>query len=106
MREKTSDDVAIVLVGNKCDMTQERVVSSEVGQRKADSLGVKYFETSTKENSNITETFEALLDSMMPEDDQNRRREDAQSHAEQTTVNLGDTESAVVSREQPSCAQC
>ena len=65
-REKVSDDVAIILVGNKSDATRSRVVSTVEGSKLAQFLGVKYFETSSKENSNISEVFDALLGAMMP----------------------------------------
>lgn len=65
-RENTSDDVAIVLVGNKSDIAGTRVVSTEEGNRVAHSLGVAYFETSMKENTNIREVIDALLEAMMP----------------------------------------
>lgn len=64
-REVTPEDVAIVLVGNKSDMISERAVSKEDCLRKAQSMGTKYMETSTKDNTNIKETFELLLESML-----------------------------------------
>ena len=43
----------MVLVGNKCDMEDERVISFERGKQLADSLGLEFFETSAKENVNV-----------------------------------------------------
>ena len=42
-----------MLVGNKCDMEDERVISFERGRQLADSLGLEFFETSAKENINV-----------------------------------------------------
>ncbi len=52
----------MVLVGNKCDLTSARVISSEQAKAVADTLGMDYFETSAKDNINITRTFDALVD--------------------------------------------
>ena len=43
----------MILVGNKCDMEDERVISFERGKQLADQLGVEFFETSAKENINV-----------------------------------------------------
>ena len=47
------DNAQVVLVGNKCDMEDERVISFERGKQLADSLGLEFFETSAKENINV-----------------------------------------------------
>ena len=52
----------MILVGNKCDLTESRAVTTDEGQEIADSLGVQYFETSAKDNINIKQTFDALVD--------------------------------------------
>ena len=43
----------MILVGNKCDMEDERVISFERGKQLADSLGLEFFETSAKDNINV-----------------------------------------------------
>lgn len=52
----------MLLVGNKCDLTESRAVSTEEGNELAESLGIQYFETSAKDNINIKHTFDALVD--------------------------------------------
>ena len=49
-----------ILVGNKCDMLDEKVVSTEEGQKLADQYNIPFFETSAKENINIQEAFLTL----------------------------------------------
>lgn len=47
----------MILVGNKCDMEEERVVSQERGRQLAEQLGVEFYETSAKENINVKVFF-------------------------------------------------
>lgn len=47
------DNAQVILVGNKCDMEDQRVISFERGRQLADQLGVEFFETSAKENVNV-----------------------------------------------------
>ncbi|XP_070562474.1 ras-related protein Rab-3 isoform X1 [Ptychodera flava] len=56
------DNAQVILVGNKCDMEDERVVATERGKQLADQLGLEFFETSAKENINVKQTFERLVD--------------------------------------------
>ncbi|UJR28865.1 hypothetical protein I4U23_010088 [Adineta vaga] len=56
------DNAQVVLVGNKCDLEQDRAVTLERGQRLADQLGLEFFETSAKENVNVKAVFERLVD--------------------------------------------
>lgn len=51
------DNAQVILVGNKCDMEDERVISFERGKQLADQLGVEFFETSAKENINVKVGF-------------------------------------------------
>ncbi|XP_060529260.1 ras-related protein Rab-3 isoform X1 [Cylas formicarius] len=56
------DNAQVILVGNKCDMEDERVISFERGKQLAEQLGVEFFETSAKENINVKAVFERLVD--------------------------------------------
>ena len=50
-------DVCKVLVANKCDLEDERVVSKEEGQQLADEYGLPFFEASAKARINVNELF-------------------------------------------------
>ena len=45
----------MVLVGNKCDLEDERVVGKEVGQTLARNWGSTFLETSAKQKINVNE---------------------------------------------------
>ncbi|KAL7053708.1 hypothetical protein AAHC03_022683 [Spirometra sp. Aus1] len=59
------DNAQVVLVGNKSDLAAERAVSAERGRNLASSLGLKFFETSAKENINVKSVFELLVDMIL-----------------------------------------
>ncbi|KAK0395505.1 hypothetical protein QR680_001314 [Steinernema hermaphroditum] len=56
------ENAQVVLVGNKCDMEDERVISLDRGRQLADQLGLEFFETSAKENINVKAVFEKLVE--------------------------------------------
>ncbi|XP_069915207.1 ras-related protein Rab-3D [Oryctolagus cuniculus] len=58
------DNAQVILVGNKCDLEDERAVPAEDGRRLADDLGFEFFEASAKENINVRQVFERLVDSI------------------------------------------
>jgi Ras-related protein Rab-1A len=46
-----------ILVGNKCDLEKQRIVSKEEANEMAEKLGIKYIETSAKDTINIETLF-------------------------------------------------
>ncbi|KAM6918869.1 RAB3A, member RAS oncogene family, a [Xenentodon cancila] len=56
------DNAQVLLVGNKCDMDDERVVAAERGRQLSEQLGFEFFEASAKDNINVKQTFERLVD--------------------------------------------
>lgn len=56
------DNAQVILVGNKSDIQAERIISTERGQQLADQLGLEFFETSAKDNINVQEVFDRLVD--------------------------------------------
>jgi small GTP-binding protein len=53
---------AIVLVGNKSDLIQQREVSTEEGKAVADHHGIPFFEISAKTGANIHCSFDEIVD--------------------------------------------
>ena len=54
--------VFITLVGNKCDLEEERQVSTEEGSEFATRYGLNFFETSAKNTVNIEDIFKNSVD--------------------------------------------
>jgi len=61
LRVKEQDTVPFVLVGNKCDLENEREVSKERGEELAKQIGCKFMEASAKTATNATEAFYELV---------------------------------------------
>ena len=62
IRGEAPQNVVIFIAGNKIDMEEERKVKTEDGIKLADEYGFLFFETSAKNDININETFEDLVE--------------------------------------------
>ena len=50
--------VLMALIGNKCDLKENRAISTEEGQELADKYGILFYESSAKDGTNIKEIFQ------------------------------------------------
>ena len=57
IKENAPENAKLILVGNKCDLANERQVSYEEGEKKASDYNIKFFESSAKEGTNVKEFF-------------------------------------------------
>jgi len=60
IEQHASDSVQKILIGNKCDMTEDKVIDTNRGQELADEYGIKFFETSAKTDTNVKKAFIAI----------------------------------------------
>jgi Ras-related protein Rab-8A len=74
-----------ILIGNKCDWEEKRVVSTERGQALADELGISFLEVSAKSNINIDRAFYNLAADIKKRLVDNQKNEQASA-----AVNVGD----------------
>ncbi|CAN0008926.1 unnamed protein product [Phaeothamnion confervicola] len=74
-----------ILIGNKCDMNDEREVSTEDGAQLAAEYGIQFFETSAKNDINVEKGFITIAREV-----KNRLMHDgpAQGNQRQGNVNL------------------
>ncbi|KAF9428679.1 Ras- protein Rap-1b [Podila epigama] len=61
LRVKDTSSVPIVLVGNKCDLEEDRVVFRERGEQLSLRWGMPFFETSARQRIQVDEVFYALV---------------------------------------------
>ena len=60
IEKNANKNVLKVLIGNKTDLEEKRVITYHQGKEFADNYGLKYIETSAKKNLNVNEAFETL----------------------------------------------
>ncbi len=60
IEKNASDKVLKILIGNKCDLVDDREIKEEEGKAFALRNGMEYMETSAKMNTNVSEAFETL----------------------------------------------
>jgi len=61
LRVKDKDDVPMVLVGNKCDLTDQRVITTDQGEDLARKFGCAFLEASAKTRVNVEQIFHDLI---------------------------------------------
>jgi len=55
------EDFNLILIGNKCDLKDQRNVSEEEGLKEAEKYKIEYFEASAKEGINVEKSIDELL---------------------------------------------
>lgn len=84
VEQHATEGVNKILIGNKCDWEDKRVVSTEQGQALADELGIPFMEVSAKSNINVEKAFYSLAS-----DIKKRIVDTAKSDAPPTGVDVG-----------------
>jgi len=60
IEQHATESVNKILIGNKCDMVEKKVVDSARGKALADEYTIKFLETSAKNSINVEEAFITL----------------------------------------------
>ena len=66
------EKIKLILVGNKCDLNNERKVSIDKGQNLAKLYNIKFFEASAKEGTNVEELFSYIINEIYQENNPNK----------------------------------
>eukprot|EP01089_Gocevia_fonbrunei_P023206 TRINITY_DN9680_c0_g1_i1.p1 TRINITY_DN9680_c0_g1~~TRINITY_DN9680_c0_g1_i1.p1 ORF type:complete len:222 (-),score=41.22 TRINITY_DN9680_c0_g1_i1:86-751(-) len=81
-----TQDIAVILVGNKCDLSDKRCVSRDEGTKYADSNNLYFMETSAKDATNIDAAFTLLIKEIIK-----HQTMEASGVAEKGTITEGGT---------------
>ncbi|MBY8983369.1 MAG: GTP-binding protein [Candidatus Lokiarchaeota archaeon] len=58
--KELSGDVPFIIIGNKTDLSEERIIDEITIKNKVEEYGAEYYETSAKTNENVKKAFESL----------------------------------------------
>ena len=65
IKENAEEGVPIILVGNKKDLDEDRVVTFDDGSNLAKTFNYKYFEVSAKNDDGLEEAFTEVFESII-----------------------------------------
>lgn len=65
IEDYTTEKPVIVLVGNKSDLKENKIVTSRQCREFAQTLGCRYFESSAKDDINVKQTFDYIVDAIL-----------------------------------------
>lgn len=97
VRSERSNDVIIVLVGNKADLSDKRQVTLEEATATATDLGIMFMETSAKAGHNVKSLFKKIAMSLPGMESQNQTTDGQNTKIDVTLPN---------SNEVPEASQC
>lgn len=63
--KEANENASLILVANKCDIEDKRVISEDEGNKLAVENNISFVEASAKENINIKETFIKITEEVM-----------------------------------------
>ena len=75
LKNSSNSDITAILIGNKCDLSNERKVTTEEAQKKAKLLNMAFMETSALDGSNIDKAFSELVNNVYQKNKQNFNNE-------------------------------
>ena len=73
IEKNANKDVLKILIGNKCDLEEKRVITQKEGESFANSYGMKFFETSAKNDINVSEAFQMLARQLIEINTENKK---------------------------------
>ena len=82
LREKCKKNIKVILLGNKTDLEDKRVVSSEEGANFALENDYIYIETSCFKNTNVANAFETLIELTNIEMRKNQKEKEKEGNIE------------------------
>ena len=63
IQDNANANCAVIILGNKCDLEENRCISYEQAMEYANKNGLSYIETSAKEDINVVQAFDKVIES-------------------------------------------
>jgi len=96
--EHANEDVEKMILGNKCDMDENRAVPKDRGEAIAREHGIKFMETSAKNNINIERAFQELAEAILNKTPSGRPDHELPDRIRAVNPSPGDRNPGVISR--------
>ncbi|XP_001641180.2 ras-related protein Rab-11A [Nematostella vectensis] len=80
LRQHASDDLSIILIGNKSDLKHLRMIENRRGKQFAAEHGMLFMETSALDSTNVAEAFEFIFAHIFDKVRQNELEKSGQAH--------------------------
>ena len=87
IHEENDKEIPVIIVGNKCDLENERKIPTEKAKEKAQNLKCAFYETSALKAINIEQIFEELANTIYDKTGGNKSDDDI--HIEIVNENKG-----------------
>ena len=87
IHEENDKEIPVIIVGNKCDLENERKIPTEKAKEKAQNLKCAFYETSALKAINIEQIFEELVNTIYDKTGGNKSDDDI--HIEIVNENKG-----------------
>ena len=99
INESLPKKIPIILVGNKKDLKEERIISEEEGKKLAKENDFLFFETSAKTGENVNKIFQSLFEIIVKDIEK-----DIKSKKEESNIDLNaSSNNIVVIKEKSRC---
>ena len=107
VKKQTDKNTKFLLVGNKCDLEEERrAVTEKEAKQYAENNGMKFFEVSAKTGTNIEKMFNSSLQKLledMKKEENNNHTYNNTNNFEQKNLLLGDQNKDSIKNKKTSC---
>ena len=89
IEKNAKKDVYKLLIGNKIDLEEKREVSHTQAKDFADTYGMKFIETSAKNNNNVNESFQFLASEIMKLEEKDKDKLNKKDKKKNMTLTQG-----------------
>ena len=105
IQNETGKDIPVIIIGNKCDLENERKVPIEKGKEKAKNLNCPFFETSALQGINIDKAFEDLANYIYDKTGGNKNDDDVhiELSRDDNGVNLNENNEEQINTKKTCC---